>query len=94
MNLDFSADPMFSWYVVALAVSGVLVIGAAVLPRQSIGERIIYAILGVAMLGYGIYLGFIFTGSEYQIFFYVFVVPILVLARVGKTLFSGGTQRA
>jgi hypothetical protein len=81
MNLDFSADPMFSWYVVALAVSGVLMMGAAALPGSKVLERIAYVALGAAMLGYGVYLGFIFESGEYQIFFYVFIIPLVVIGR-------------
>jgi hypothetical protein len=93
MNLDFSADPTFSWYVVALGVSGLLMIGSALVPGSSLGERLLYVVLGLAMLGYGVYLGFIFDGTEYSIFFYVFIVPILVIARVIKAA-TGRTQRA
>ncbi|WP_147339596.1 hypothetical protein [Actinomadura spongiicola] len=93
MNLDFSVDPMFSWYVVALMVSGLLMAGAAALPGSKPLERVAYVALGIAMLGYGIYLGFVFDGGEYSIFFYVFVVPLLVLARAFRAV-TGRTESA
>ncbi|WP_395104023.1 hypothetical protein [Actinomadura sp. SCN-SB] len=93
MNLDFSAEPMFSWYVIALAVSGVLMMGASILPGSKVLARVVYVVLGAAMLGYGIYLGFLFEGGEYQIFFYVFVVPIIVIVRAVQAA-MGRTQNA
>ncbi|TYK43983.1 hypothetical protein [Actinomadura decatromicini] len=93
MNLDFSAEPLFSWYVIALMASGVLMAAAAALPGSKVTERLLYVALGIGMLGYGVYLGFIFDGGSYEIFFYVFVVPIVVLARAVRALVSG-PQRA
>lgn len=57
MNLDFSADPLFSWYVVLLIISGVamIVIGAA--NGLSTGWRVFNALAGIGFIGYGIYLG-------------------------------------
>lgn len=42
MNLDFSLEPLFSWYVVLLLVSGIVmfVMGITNAARQSIGWRI------------------------------------------------------
>ena len=42
MNLDFSAEPAFSWYVVLLMVSGLAMVGVASVRRldQSAGLRI------------------------------------------------------
>ncbi|QFG23972.1 hypothetical protein [Actinomadura sp. WMMB 499] len=92
MNIDFGADATFSWYVVLLLLSGPLILLAAAITDEGIWARIAYAAAGLAMLGYGVYLGFIFTGGEYYMFFYVFILPIAVVFRVAASLI--GVRRA
>ncbi|MFI0372389.1 hypothetical protein ACH35V_31375 [Actinomadura sp. 1N219] len=88
MNIDFSADATFSWYVVLLMVSSVaMLIMAAIGGGQGIGARLLTAAVGVSFLGYAVYLGFIFDGGEYTLFFYAFILPVLMLFRfVGALL--------
>jgi hypothetical protein len=73
---------VFQIYTVMLMVSGVLlvVVGSSV-PGYSVGLRILNAVIGIAFFGYGFYLEFLFQGGSYRIFFYVFVVPVLLLIR-------------
>ena len=42
----------------------------------------------VGFVGYGVYLGFIFDGGEYFMFFYAFILPVLMLFRFTKALFG------
>lgn len=94
MNIDFSADPTFSWYVVLLALSGIVMLAlAAIGGGQSAGERLLNLLFGVGFLGYGVYLGFIFDGGEYMMFFYAFVLPVLMLVKFVRTLL-GARQTA
>lgn len=90
MNLNFSLDPLFSWYVVLLLVSGVamFVMGITNAARQSIGWRIFGAVAGLGFFGYGVYLGFIFDGLEYIIFFKAFIVPIVVIVNFVRSLMA------
>lgn len=89
MNIDFSADATFSWYVVFLLVSGIaMLIMAAIGGGQSPGERLLNLAFGVGFLGYAVYLGFIFEGGEYFMFFYAFILPVLMLIRFMKALFG------
>ncbi|QKW39595.1 hypothetical protein HUT06_40840 [Actinomadura sp. NAK00032] len=89
MNIDFSADATFSWYVVFLLVSGLaMLLMAAIGGGQSGGERLLNLAFGVGFLGYAIYLGFIFDGGEYFMFFYAFILPVLMLFRFVKALFG------
>lgn len=88
MNLDFNAEPTFSWYVVLLIASGALMLVGALLPADRLLDRLLYVAFGLAFLGYGIYLGFIFTGGTYQMFFYVFLVPIFAVFKGVSALFS------
>ncbi|WP_051712538.1 hypothetical protein [Spirillospora albida] len=88
MNIDFNADPTFSWYVVLLIVSGVLMVAGALLPADRLLDRLLYVAFGLAFLGYGIYLGFIFTGGTYQMFFYVFLVPVFAVFKAVSALFG------
>jgi hypothetical protein len=81
MNIDFGLDPVFSWYVVLLCVSGIamLAIAAAKGVEQSQGARLVSALAGVGFLGYGIYLAFIFQGESYWMFFQAFILPALLV---------------
>ena len=79
-NLDFSTDPKFAWYVVFLAISGLIliVLSAAAGGTQKASARIISALFGLGFLGYAIYLAFIFDGHSYEIFFYAFILPFII----------------
>ena len=81
MNIDFSNSPGFSAYVVLLLVSGIamLIIAALNSSGQTAGWRIFNAIVGVGFFGYGIYLGFVFTGGSYLILFKVFILPVALI---------------
>jgi drug/metabolite transporter (DMT)-like permease len=68
-------------YVAALAVSGVLLLLLAGIGfGSSAATRAINAIIGLAALGYAVYLQF-FTkdGDTVWVSFYVFILPILLL---------------
>ncbi|MEU9131250.1 hypothetical protein AB0D08_24615 [Kitasatospora sp. NPDC048540] len=94
MNLDFSAEPLFSWYVVLLLVSGLALIGiAAAGLGQSAGMRALNGLFGAGFLGYGVYLGFIFEGGDYIIFFKVFILPVVLIAAAVKN-FTERSNRA
>ncbi|MFJ1708190.1 hypothetical protein [Kitasatospora sp. NPDC088346] len=87
MNLDFSVDPLFSWYVVLLAISGVAMIGlGAFTAGQSTGMRVLNGLAGAAFLGYAIYLAFFFEGAEYRMFFQAFILPVLLIVKFVKGL--------
>ncbi|WP_441245426.1 hypothetical protein [Kitasatospora sp. McL0602] len=81
VNLDFSAEPLFSWYVVLLFVSGVamLAIGISNSRALSVGWRIFNMVAGVGFVGYAVYLGFIFEGGSYIIFFKAFILPVVMV---------------
>lgn len=86
-NLDFSAQPLFSWYIVLLLFSGValLVLGALNAGRQSTGWRILNLVIGLGFIGYGIYLGFVFKGGTYIVFFKAFFVPVLLIVNAVRS---------
>ncbi|MFC4911414.1 hypothetical protein [Actinomadura gamaensis] len=90
MNLDFSAEPTFSWYVVMLAVSGIGTLLATVFVRGTRPrDRVLGGIIALAMVGYAFYLTFIFSGGTYHIFFYVFILPILFIVQAMKAAVAG-----
>ena len=95
MNLDFDLEPLFSWYVLLLLLSGVAMFVMAFLntARQSIGWRIFGAVAGLGFVGYGVYLGFLFEGGSYLIFFKAFFVPIVVIGKFVRSLMSDGTRK-
>ncbi|MFI0407419.1 hypothetical protein [Actinomadura sp. 3N508] len=89
MNIDFSADATFSWYVVLLGVCSIaMLVMAAIGLGQDVVSRLLNAAFGIGFLGYAIYLGFIFDGTEYTLFFYVFILPVLMLFRFARALFG------
>jgi TM2 domain-containing membrane protein YozV len=93
MNLNFSSHALFSWYVVLLLVSGaIMLVLAAVRVGQRPAGRIINLIFGLGFLGYGIYLGFIFTGGTYFLFFKAFIVPVVLL--IGSARSAMARRRA
>jgi hypothetical protein len=81
VNLDFGLDPVFSWYVVLLCLSGVVMValGAISKGERSVGSRALGVIAGLGFLGYGIYLGFIFDGGSYMMFFQAFILPAVLV---------------
>ncbi len=90
MNFDFALEPLFSWYVVLLLLSGVAMfaMGCTNAARQSIGWRIFGAVAGVGFVGYGVYLGFLFEGGSYVIFFKAFIVPVVVIINFVRSLMA------
>ncbi|GAA1965590.1 hypothetical protein [Kitasatospora viridis] len=82
MNLDFSNQPMFSWYVVLLLLSGIAMVGFGLVGSGlSKGMRAVNLVFGVGFVGYGIYLAFIFQGGTYFIFFKAFILPVALIVR-------------
>ncbi|MFJ6384790.1 hypothetical protein ACIQI7_32875 [Kitasatospora sp. NPDC092039] len=93
-NLDFNAEPLFSWYVVALAVSGVImVVLGAVAGGMKVGLRILNVVIGLAFLGYAYYLAFVFEGGTYTIFLKVFILPVLMIVASVKALVERGNAK-
>ncbi|MFE9472927.1 hypothetical protein ACFYOR_18015 [Streptomyces griseofuscus] len=88
MNLDFGAEPLFSWYVVLLFISGaaMLILGVINASGLSKGWRAFNVIAGLGFMGYGIYLGFIFQGGTYIVFFKAFILPVMVIVNFFRSL--------
>jgi hypothetical protein len=88
VNLDFTHNAGFSWYVVLLLISGAVMLAMAAMPRtgQRVGARILNLVVSLGFLGYGIYLAFFFQGGTYFVFFKVFIVPVLLLVNFVRTL--------
>ncbi|WP_152617531.1 hypothetical protein [Phaeacidiphilus oryzae] len=88
MNIDFTHEPLFSWYVVLLVFSGIVTLATvAVKPQaQKLGWRILSIVVGAGFIGYGIYLGFVFKGGHYIIFFKAFIVPIVLVVNAVRSI--------
>ncbi|MER7583323.1 hypothetical protein [Kitasatospora sp. NPDC097691] len=86
-NLDFSAEPLFSWYVVLLALSGVLMLLlGAFAGGLKAGLRILNVVVALGFLGYAYYLAFVFEGGTYYIFFKVFILPVALIVASVKAI--------
>jgi hypothetical protein len=88
VNLDFGLEPLFSWYVVLLCLSGVVMVALAVIKPgdQSGRSRAVSAVAGIGFLGYGIYLGYIFAGGSYLMFFQAFILPAVLVVNFVRSL--------
>ncbi|MGA4685778.1 MULTISPECIES: hypothetical protein [Micromonospora] len=71
-----------------------MVVVGAVVKEQGTGSRILNVVIGLAFFGYGFYLLFLFDGDSYRIFFYVFVLPILLIVRAVKARKEAREQAA
>jgi hypothetical protein len=89
--LDISAHPFIALYVLLLLISGVglVVMSAMGAGGQTVGWRIFGVVAGLAFFGYGVYLGFFFTGGTYIISLKAIVLPFVMLAGVIGKLRAG-----
>jgi hypothetical protein len=88
MNLAVTemSEGAFNAYVIALGISGILLLIAALIGFGATTiSRVISGLVGLAFLGYAIYLEFFFEGGEFRIVIYAFIVPILVLINVFRS---------
>lgn len=84
-NIDFTNNAGFSAYCVALLVVciGMFVLSALAAVRRSGTAAVVSsALVGLAALGYAVYLIFVFQGGTYFVSYYVFVLPVLVAVRM------------
>jgi hypothetical protein len=71
-------------YIALLLASGVLML---VLAGMGIGNRWLNGLIGLAALGYGIYLVTVFfTGGEFRVFIYAFILPVVAVVQLYKGL--------
>src|SRR3978361_442241 len=93
VNIDFSAAPGFSAYVLLLMFAGIamLVMASPTVKGTKTGLRLLNALFGIGFLGYGFYLAFIFQGGGYVLFFQAFILPVLLIVR---TIRSARTTRS
>jgi hypothetical protein len=89
MNLAVTevSDGMFTTYVVALGISGiVLLLAAAIGFGSTAGARVLSGIIGLGFLGYAIYLQFFLAdGAEFRMFFYAFIAPVLAIINIFRS---------
>lgn len=73
---------MFTIYVLFLILSGIaMLVMAGVKTGQTAVRRAWNAAFGAGFTIYGLYLLLFFRGGHYLIFFYVFIVPVLMIVR-------------
>ena len=77
----------FMTYVIALGVSGALLILVALVGFGStVASRVISGLVGLAFAGYAIYLQFFLADdATFNMYYYAFIVPILVLIQVFRS---------
>ena len=80
--MDLSAyEPVYLAYLAALVISGVILLVLAVTGFGAGGAlpRLLNAVVGLAFLGYAVYLLFFDTSDTYTVFYYAFIVPVLLI---------------
>ncbi|ARF80042.1 hypothetical protein ACIG0C_14140 [Kitasatospora aureofaciens] len=94
-NLDFSAQPLFSWYVVLLALSGIIMLVLGVLPLGGlkVGLRTFNVLFALGFLGYAYYLVFVFEGSEYTIYYKAFILPVAMTVASVKAIVEHSNEK-
>jgi hypothetical protein len=60
--------------------------------ERSVGSRALSVVAGLAFLGYGVYLGFIFDGGSYMMFFQAFVLPALLIVNFIRSVVAKQTE--
>jgi hypothetical protein len=83
MNIDFSADPGFSAYVLLLMACGIamVVMASPAMRNSTLFLRVLNTVIGLGFFGYGFYLAFLFDGGSYVMFFQAFVLPVVLIFR-------------
>ncbi len=87
---DTITEGQLNGYAALLVVSGLImvVLGATGFGQTSVGARVLNALVGLAFLGYGTYLLLIFDGGDVWIFYYIFIVPILLIVQAVRSAFG------
>ena len=73
---------MFNVYVLFLILGGIaMLVMAGVKSGQTRGRRVWNAVFGAGFMVYGLYLLLFFRSGHYVLFYYVFLLPILMIVR-------------
>jgi hypothetical protein len=83
-NLDFSNHTGFSWYVILLVISGIAMMGLAFVAAKPL-TRLLNLLFGVGFVVYGVYLGWVWQGGTYVIFFKAFILPVVLIYATLRT---------
>ena len=75
------SDTTFLVYIVALAISGILLAILAIggFGGTSVGMRLLNGLFALGFLGYAVYLFFFFEGGEFRMLWYAFVLPVILI---------------
>ncbi|PSK64426.1 hypothetical protein B0E53_03640 [Micromonospora sp. MH33] len=85
----------FLIYDLLLLLGGIAMVAIGIaIKEQGTGARILNVVIGLAFFAYGFYLMFLFEGGSYRIFFYVFILPILLIVRAVKARKEAREQAA
>jgi hypothetical protein len=78
------SETEFMAYVIALGVSGALLLLVALIGFGStVAARVTSAVVGLAFAGYAIYLQFFLAeGATFRKYYFAFIVPVLVIIQV------------
>ena len=68
-------------YAIGLWVAGAIMVLLGIIPlKQSTGARVINAVVGLAAIGYGVYVRFfVEEGDTVWLSYYMFILPVLLI---------------
>jgi hypothetical protein len=79
-------ESVFQTYVIALGVSAVILLLAAIVGfGATAGARAISALIGLGFLGYAIYLEFFLGAGTFKMYYYAFALPVVVLVNLYRS---------
>jgi hypothetical protein len=91
---NLGVDSTLDLHIYALAASGLVLLFMGIAGfGASTGSRVTSLIVGIAALGYAVYLAFIFTGEKYWISFYAYVLPVVLIVNAIRSARAARAHR-
>jgi hypothetical protein len=86
MSIGLGADPLFTAYVAVLVVTGVgtVVFAGTAMGGEATAYRLVAAVAGLGMLGYGAYAALLSSRADDSILWQAFFAPVVLAALVAR----------
>jgi hypothetical protein len=77
---NIGIDSSLDLHIYAMGIAGVILLFmAAVGFGATSGSRVLSLVVGLASLGYGAYLAFVFKGGTYFVPYYLYILPVVTI---------------
>ncbi len=72
--------------IYALGISGIVLLFMGIAGfGATVGSRVLSVVVGLAALGYAGYLAFVLEGDSYWMWYYVYILPILLIVNAFRS---------